>query len=146
MIALAAGMSAKPNFSGDWKLNPQKSDYGPMPAPDSATLKVDHKDPSLKVAATQSGPQGEMSFDSTYDTEGKETTNSFGPMEMKTTAKWDGDDLAMSSKMDFNGTEISVKGKWSLSADGKTLTQSSHVTSPQGEFDMKAVYEKQEKK
>jgi hypothetical protein len=41
------------------------------------------------------------------------------------------------------GTEILIKANWTLSADGATLTQSAHVTSPMGEMDQKAIYEKQ---
>ena len=145
MIALAGAMSAKPNFSGDWRVIVDKSDYGPMPPPQSASLKIDHKDPEMKVSTTQNGDQGEMKFDATYSTDGKETTNAMGPMQVKSTAVWDGDELVVNSKIDFNGMDIGVKGKWTLSEDGKTLTQTSHITSPQGEFDMKQVLEKQEK-
>jgi hypothetical protein len=146
MIALAGALQAKPNFTGEWKVNIDKSDYGPMPPPQSVSLKIDHKDPEMKVATTQNGDQGEMKFDATYSTDGKETTNLMGPMQVKSTAVWEGDELVMTSKIDVNGMDIGIKGKWTLSEDGKTLTQSSHLTSPQGEFDMKQVLEKQEKK
>lgn len=145
MATLACAAAAKPNFSGEWKLNPQKSDFGPMPAPDSATLKIDHNEPELKVSSTTATAQGEMKNDAKYTTDGKECTNTMGPMQVKSTAKWEGDELAMSGKMEFNGMEITMKGKWVLSADGKTITQTSHLVSPQGEIDMKAVYEKQTK-
>ena len=144
-VGLAAAAQAKPNFSGDWKLNVDKSEFGPMPPPTSMTSKIDHADPDLKVTSAISGAQGDMTVDAKYNTEGKETSNQFGPMESKTTAKWDGDDLIMDTKLDAGGTEIVIKGKWSLSADGKTLTQSSHINSPQGELDLKYVLEKQTK-
>jgi hypothetical protein len=37
-------MRAKPNFSGTWKLNTGKSDFGAMPAPDTRTGKITHED------------------------------------------------------------------------------------------------------
>ena len=144
-LALASAMSARPNFTGNWKLNAQKSDYGPMPAPESSVLKIDHNDPEIKVSANTSTQMGDMSFEAKYTTDGKENTNNMGPMVVKTTSTWDGEALVQSGKMDFDGNEITMKGKWTLSEDGKTMTQASHVTSPQGEFDMKAVYEKQAK-
>jgi hypothetical protein len=43
VLALAALPAlAKPNFSGDWKLNASKSTFGQMPAPDSMTYKITH--------------------------------------------------------------------------------------------------------
>jgi hypothetical protein len=144
-LGLAAGAQAKTNFSGDWKLNVDKSDFGPMPPPTSMTSKIDHADPSMKVATSMSSPQGEMSYDAKYTTDGKENANTMGPMEAKTTMTWDADDLTVTTKLDAGGTEIAIKGKWSLSADGKTLTQTAHVTSPQGEVDVKYVFDKQAK-
>jgi hypothetical protein len=145
LVGLAGAAQAKPNFSGDWKLNVDKSDFGPMPPPTTMTQKIDHADPDLKVSTSQSGPQGDISYDAKYTTDGKECTNTVGPMEAKSTVTWDGDDLAVTTDLDANGMQIKIKGKWSLSADGKTLTQSAHVNTPQGEIDMKYVLEKQEK-
>ena len=44
-VALAAD---KPDFSGDWKMNSQKSSYGPIPMPSSFTRKITQKDPDRK--------------------------------------------------------------------------------------------------
>lgn len=106
------------------------------------TAKIDHADPSMKVATSMSSSQGDISYDANYTTDGKESSNSMGPMEAKTTMSWDGDDLAVNTKLDAGGTEISIKGKWSVSADGKTLTQTAHVNGPQGEADLKYVFDK----
>ena len=145
LVGVTGVAQAKPNFSGDWKLNMEKSDFGPMPAPTSMTMKIDHADPDMKVTTASSGEQGDMNVDAKYNTEGKETINRLGPMEAKTTANWEGDDLVLNTKLDANGTEITVKSRWSLSTDGKTLTQATHMTTPQGELDIKSVLEKQTK-
>lgn len=140
MASLAAG---KPNFSGDWKLNIDKSDFGPMPPPTSQSMKVQHDDPNLKVTTQRSGPQGDDTADAKYSTDGKETTNTVQGQETKTTTTWDGDALVMNTKLDFQGNAITFNRKWTLSTDGKSLTDNIHVTSPQGEFDLKQVYDKQ---
>lgn len=143
-LSLAGAAGAAPNFSGNWKLNIDKSDLGPMPPPTSLTVKVDHADPNLKYAVSQTGgPQGDQEYELKYTTDGKECTNTVGPMEAKSVATWAGDDLAINTKMELNGMQIGIKAKWLLSADGSTLTQTSHVTTPQGEFDVKQVFEKQ---
>lgn len=143
-LALGAGQAqAKPNFTGDWKLNAAKSDFGPMPPPEKLTMKIDHKEPNINVKQAQSGPQGDMEADIKYTTDGKETTNTIGPMEAKSTATWEADVLVISTKLNLGGTDLTIKGKWTLSEDGKTLTNAAHIVSPQGEIDITYVLEKQ---
>jgi hypothetical protein len=146
LLAIACGLlqaQAKPNFSGNWKLNTAKSDFGAMPAPDSRTDIITHEDPDLKDSYTQSGQMGELTAEMKYSTDGKETTNSVRGNQIKTTAKWDGDELAIAGKTQFNGADVTLSDRWSLSADGKTLTIQRHVNSPLGETNQKIVLEKQ---
>jgi hypothetical protein len=42
-----------------------------------------------------------------------------------------------------NAEEFNVRDKYTLSADGKTLTIDSHVRTPNGDLDMITVFEKQ---
>ena len=134
----------KTDFSGTWKVNTSKSDFGPMPPPDSRVEKVTQQDPDLKVnVASTGGPMGDMTYDVSYNTEGKETTNTVAGNEIKSTAKWDGAELAIESKGSFNGTDFTSKERWGLSSDGKELTKASHISSAMGEMDVKLVYEKQ---
>jgi hypothetical protein len=141
LAALAA--QAKPNFTGDWKLSAAKSDFGQFPAPSSLTQKVVHEEPSLKVSAKVTTDNGDMNFDGIYKTDGAETTNQFGPNEMKSKAVWEGESLMVTSKGQFGDAEVTIKDQWDLSADGKTLTMSRHWSSSMGEMDQKMVLEKQ---
>jgi hypothetical protein len=134
---------AKPNFSGDWKLNTSKSEFGPMPAPESRTDKIAHNDPNLKVTTTQSGPNGQGTVELKYTTDGAESTNEIRGNPMKSTSKWDGDTLIISTKGSFGGNDITFDDKWSLSGEGKVLTISRHIKAPQGELDQKLVLDKQ---
>ncbi len=134
---------AKPNFSGDWKMNPAKSDFGSLPAPTSIVQKITHNEPNLKVVTTQVGEMGEFTIEYSYSTDGKECVNNFRGTERKSTLKWDGDTLVIESKMDLQGNALSISEKWSLSDDGKTLTVARHMAGPQGEMDLKTVMEKQ---
>jgi len=147
LVVLSVGTllaQSRPNFSGEWKLAPAKSDFGMMPGPSDAVQKITHNDPVLKVSNTQTGAQGTTTTDSSYTTDGKECVNS-GPMgsEMKSTLKWDGPALVVESKMDFQGTAVTLTYKWTLSEDGKTLTVNMHFAAPMGEGDAKLVYDKQ---
>lgn len=143
LVVGAAAANAKPNFTGEWKLNASKSEFGPMPAPASRVDKIKHADPDLAVSTTASGPQGEATFDLKYTTDGKECTNELRGNPTKSTAAWDGDALVINTKANFQGNDITLTDKWTLSEDGKTLTVARHIKAPQGEFDQKTVLEKQ---
>jgi hypothetical protein len=143
-LAASASAQGKPNFSGDWKLNASKSNFGQMPAPTSLTQKITHADPSLKVQTAQSGDFGDINSDFSFTTDGKECQNAIGDMfKMTSTVKWDGDILLFDSKMDIQGNAMSGTDKWSLSPDGKTLTVQRHFVSPMGEGDAVIVLDKQ---
>jgi hypothetical protein len=144
LLTLAAlSAAAKPNFTGNWKLNTAKSDFGQFPAPSAMTQKATHEDPSLKVATKMATDNGDMEYESTYSTDGKETKNPFGPNEMKSVAKWEGDALSIQTKGQFGDNEITIQDRWELSEDGKTLTMKRHFTSSMGEMDQKIVLDKQ---
>jgi len=139
----ALSLFAKPDFTGDWKLNTSKSDFGQFPAPSSMTQKVAHQEPSLKLATKMATDNGDFEFEAAYTTDGKECTNQFGPNPMKSTAKWEGDILIIDTKGSFGDAEITINDKWALSADGKTLTLTRHFVSSQGELNQKLTLEKQ---
>jgi hypothetical protein len=146
LLTLVFGMAhaqAKPNFSGTWKVNVAKSEFGAMPAPDNRTDQVTHAEPDLKVHVTQGSQMGDMNYDAAYTTDGKESTNTANGNVFKSTVKWDGDDLSIDTKGSFNGTEFTAKDRWTLAEDGKTMTVQRHLASAMGETDQKIVYEKQ---
>jgi hypothetical protein len=146
LLTVAFGIAhaqAKPNFSGTWKVNTAKSDFGAMPAPDTRTDKITHEDPDLKLHVAQSSQMGEMNYDAVYTTDGKECTNSVNGNVFKSTLKWEGDELALDTKGSFNGNEFTAKDRWTLSEDGKTMTVQRHLASAMGETDQKVVFEKQ---
>jgi hypothetical protein len=146
VIAAAAGMALaadKPDFSGDWKLDPDKSVFGPIPPPTAMTRKVDHKDPALTVNEARSGAQGDMNVVMKYSTDGKETTNSLMGNDMKSKASWEGKTLVIASTANFGGADVKLTDKWSLSDDGKTLTDVQAISAPQGDFEMTMILVKQ---
>jgi hypothetical protein len=145
-VALLVGVvtqAASQNLSGEWKLNFAKSNYGKFPAPSSMTRKIAHNDPKLILTTTQKGPQGEVTSKLTYTTDGKESVNQVAGGEAKGIAQWIGDKLMIESSREFQGVTLKQKDIWTLSADGKTLTIDSHVSIPNGEFDIKQVFDKQ---
>ena len=149
MLALAsltaafASAAEKPNFSGVWKMNPAKSDFGPVPAPDKLERTIKHADPKLDITTASVGPQGDMKTDSSYTTDGKDSVNKQAGMEVKSVAAWEGDKLVIKYKREIQGMDISFVENWSLSADGKVLTVVNDLSTPQGDFKLTTVMDKQ---
>jgi len=146
VIAAAANMAVaadKPDFSGTWKMDADKSVFGPIPPPTAMTRKIDHKDPTIAVDEARSGAQGDMNMTMKYSTDGKETTNSLMGNDVKSKAAWDGKVLVISSAANFGGADVKLTDKWTLSDDGKTLTDVETISAPQGDFEMTFVLVKQ---
>lgn len=146
-ILLAApfcpAQEAKPNFSGKWVLAVDKSDFGAFPGPSSRTDVIDHQEPKLKITVTTKGQQGERTYERNYTTDGKENTNSQGPMEVKSKTRWDGKLLITEAKFEIQGNPVEIKEQWELTDEGKTLVSKRDLKSSQGETTQKLVFNKE---
>ena len=131
---------SKPDFSGDWKMNAEASNFGGMPAPSSLTEKIAHEEPTVKVTTAQSGEFGDWNSDFIFTTDGKECLNKVADFQVKSTLKWDGSVLVVDSTMDFQGSPATMTDRWSLSEDGKTMTIDRHFSGPMGPGEGKIVF------
>jgi len=137
-------VSAKPNFTGEWKMNSAKSSFAPLPSPERMARKISQHDSHLKIKTTQFGQQREIVTELSYTTDGAQCKNVISGQEFTGTASWDGDTLVIKSKRDVQGMEIIQTERWTLSTDGQTLTIVNHVQTPQAAFDITIVLEKQQ--
>jgi|KBSMisStandDraft_5_1062788.scaffolds.fasta_scaffold175355_2 hypothetical protein len=143
VLALVSSVQtpATPNFSGDWKMNPGKSDFGGLPAPSSMTRTITHAEPLMKIVETQRSDMGDQNTTRTYTINGSPTTFTSQGAEVRTQAEWAGATLLVTSSVEAIG--VTFKDRMTLSADGRTLTSLVHIASPQGEVDITVVFEKQ---
>jgi hypothetical protein len=137
-VLLALPAAAAPNLSGSWILNVAKSQYGQFPAPEIMTRQIQHNDPALSMSTYQKGAQGEVTSELSYTTDGKPLVNGAN----QGAAHWEGDKLVVESSRDYQGAKLTQREEWTLSPDGKTLTIANHIKLPNGEFDVKQVFEK----
>ena len=137
-LAVALPLAAAPNFSGSWMLNISKSQYGQFPAPEVMMRTVTMQGAELKMSTYQKGAQGEVTTELKYTTDGKPSVNGANTG----TAAWYGDTLVIESSREAQGAKLSQRDSWTLSPDGKTLTVETHVKLPNGEFNVKQVFEK----
>jgi hypothetical protein len=147
LSASAWAQDAKPNFTGKWNLDVAKSDFGPMPPPESMVHVIEHKEPSLKVVTTTKSAQGETTNERPLTTDGKENVYKMrgpdGEQPVTSTSKWNGKALATSFKLSAQGTEFEINDSWTLSDDGKVLTVARTIKAAQGEFTATTVFNKQ---
>src|SRR5882724_4303407 len=80
-LALGATLNAQgtkpatPNFTGTWKLNIARSDFGPTPVPESLVDKIEHKEAAITLNSTrvEHGATDEVTLKLTTDA--KENSN-----------------------------------------------------------------------
>lgn len=145
LLAAAPGRSqAVPNFSGDWKMDIVKSDFGRFPAPDLLTRSIHQNGVSLEYSTRQKGASGDVSTELKYTTDGKVCANKVNGSDAKGTARWQGESLVIESTREVKDVHIASKEVWTLSNGGKVLIINNHVSIPQqGDFDLKLVLNKQ---
>lgn len=138
--------AAKPNFSGNWKMNAQKSNFGPLSAnaPAQIVRDIQHTDPKLHFKTVQSGNQVEVTTEMDYTTDGKPALNTLRGTEIRGNAKWVGDALLIETKRTSQGVEVSQSDQWTMEDGGKFLKVESSITSPKGSFQFVVVFEKQQ--
>jgi hypothetical protein len=149
LLALAlAAAETKPatNFSGYWKLNPEQSDFGGAPAPDSAGYVIRHIGAKLAFDYTQESHTARVEV----TTDGQERmTDSNDEAEIWTRAFWDGPVLVFEARQKARpahpASGIKWTSHWKLSADGQTFTIERHVTAPQGQLNQVLVFKRESK-
>jgi Tol biopolymer transport system component len=148
LALIAPGMinaqTGKANFAGTWAMNAEKST---LPQGGGGGQRMG----GTNFTVTQEAnilTQTRTSQDGTtritkYTLDGKESVNTTGGGESKSTANWsaDGKTLTIVTKSNFNGNERTSTAVWSL-IDAKTLSVVSTRQGQDGEVKTTMVYDK----
>ena len=138
----------KPNFSGTWVLDKDKSFSNP-PGFDQ-TMTVTHTGDLMKIQGKQTSTRGEVILDENYTLDNKQ--NDFTPQNPpnakgKRKAYWLPNDKGVivedeiiTESPEGAATTQSVMRKWLLSPDGSTLTIDYYFDGPRGSFESKRVF------
>jgi hypothetical protein len=139
---LLAQTPAKPDFSGNWRLNLQKS-HLEVPVPDSATFRVEHQEPKFKLTRTFvfGGKNDTISFELTTD--GKEYYRKDGNQESWTRMYWQGNSLVLDSKIRINGKDGTNIVTYSLADNGRTFLAVERLRAPKFSHINHWVFDKQ---
>jgi hypothetical protein len=137
----------RPNFSGRWRMVKEKSDFNGFKVPDAVIRVVDHRDPVINLHTIQTTGKQTTMADVSYFTDNSVTMNTIKGRDAQCRAFWDGQALVVRTKMIMaNGEKEVIEDRWELSADGNTLTTTSHIVTEKGEAALTLVCEKEEEK
>lgn len=141
----AAVGQAKPNFSGTWKMNVEKSDPmggggGGGGGMTPGALTITQSETELVTEQTF----GEQVRKATYYLDGRESTNPGGRGgEAKSKARWEGASLIIETTSMMGENAVTTKTVRTLSEDGKVMTVVTTRPGPNGETTRKTVFDKQ---
>jgi len=125
LLLLAAPLvqaAPKPGFNGVWTINMTRSEFGAQMAPKKLALKIEHKDPILKLQQSETSPlDQEVKFECTYSTTGKEASNNVLGSTVKSVTVWDGEEIVIHSWSEIAGRKVEFKERWRLTENGTTL-------------------------
>jgi hypothetical protein len=123
LVAVPAAAQGVPNLSGTWVMDASKSDFGMMPAPAGRTDVIDHQEPALVIKRTTMTPNGEVASTLTYAVDGKPYANKAGNSDISSVLKWEAATLVVVSTVETPNGQATITDRFSLSGDGKVLTQ-----------------------
>jgi hypothetical protein len=134
----------KPNLTGTWNMDPEKSSFGGLDAPKSARYLIRHLGSKLEMQYEQDGHVTRV--DVTPD--GEEHVLETGPdTENLARVYWSGAGLVFEGRIrpmaSSNAPPVKWKSRWTLSPDKKVLTIDRHIASQRESVDQKVVFEKQ---
>ena len=144
----ASAFSSNVNFSGEWKLDKEKTDLSGNQL-FLAKITITHKGNSLMTTKTYENDYGEQyPFDEELTTDGKESETVIYDMPKKTAARWseDSKSLIITSKIKYYGDtgeeEFSITETWSLIEKGTSLSIDFTTSSTRGTYNGTYFYKK----
>lgn len=147
-LTLCASAANQADFSGTWKLNADKSEFGlkaPGPPP-SQTIVIIQTGTTITVKTIDATPpQADMTI-KTDGTEGNIPSGDKGK-EATASATWDGSNLTITIRY-YDRKHRPLKGVgatalWSISPDGATLSQAHRATGAGFVLNARLVFDKQ---
>lgn len=151
MCAVAAGAQGRPDFSGSWRLDRARSDFGPFSGSPAVraevALAVAHEGAELKITRRETLDGRERTTELVYYTDGRGEMNpsTLGRVGVKSTTKVDGGKIVATSTLTRKGPDgkpstLEATDTWQLSGDGRTLTQTTSVSYGGGTQTIKQVF------
>jgi hypothetical protein len=131
--------ASHPDFSGRWELNVSKSDFGNAEKPVRMTLVSENKDGYLHSVQTVYTAQGDQTSERDWYPDGKQHPSP-GAEPGSSVTRWDGNTLT--SERTSKDAQYKETIRLSMSADGKTATETVTSKNPNGTNKARLVWER----
>lgn len=128
-----------PSFTGTWKMDAAKSDFGSLPAVGSIVDRIGQQEPELVINRARDGQNLIIAI----PLDGDSKQNDILGLDMKTQGHWDGNTLAVDFTGRRMGREVSYHERWTMAPDGNSFKVARHLVSPRGETDQTLIFVKQ---
>src|ERR1700678_2037982 len=112
---------AKPNFSGSWSANIERSRFR-MEPPRMLLMGIAHDELEIRHKVLTTSKDGAERFAQLRYVVGQEIEAVIAGTPAKVTAQWLGLELVIESRLAMQGQDVRLADYWSLSPDGSTLT------------------------
>jgi hypothetical protein len=138
--SITCSAADQPNFSGHWKMNSARSNFGSVPAPDSVIRNITHVGSTITIVEEQAASGTAWTSTRTINTDGQPVKFEINGSSVTTAIYWEADNLIADTTIDAG---LKFHDRMSLSEDAKTLTSKALVTSYQGEAELIVVFDRQ---
>jgi Neuraminidase (sialidase) len=136
IFAAAAMGQQKPDFSGEWIFNPQKSKLEIKINLEKASFTIDHQEPNFHFSRVfvVDGKQDAFSYSMTTD--GREVVTKQADRTTYSRLYWDGDVLVFDTRIVLNsGREATNVVRYGLKDGGKTFVAAEKFRGPALKYD-----------
>jgi hypothetical protein len=144
-LGVLAQTVGKPDLSGTWQLDLQRTRFGDALQPKSLTIQIDHHEPQIQIVTVTTTEGGEVREAMELTTDGKPHGLISQGRECRSAAHWD----------DWNGTRLVVdlecaansrSRRFALGTKGRILTTVLTTKDPSGEHKVYEFYFRQNDK
>jgi hypothetical protein len=119
----------KPDFSGEWKLNPKASTLSPIVAAAvrSGLLRIEHREPAITVHLTVvfDGNPFEARFERVSD--GREVVETHHGCQTVSRLCWDADALVLTDRSQSPDGEVTISFRYELQEGGRRLRAAEQI-------------------
>jgi len=141
LLTSIVSAAPKPNFTGTWKVNLQKSKLQ-IPPPESSVFVVEHAEPRLRITRTHVFGGKSDTFTIQLTTDGQETVLRDAQRTIYSRAYWEGNVLVFDSRIVMEAGEATNVVRYRRAKDGQSFTARERLRSPKLNYDNVWVMER----
>lgn len=133
---------AKPDFTGTWRFNPDKSSLQ-IPAPEYTSFEIEHREPRFHLERTHVFGGNRDIFSIDLMTNGEAVVQAHAGFEIHASLHWEGETLMFESKLKREGEQATNIVRYSLSDDGQNFIAAEQFCGNEYSYENTWVFDRQ---